>query len=76
MKIESEQLQQISEWIANQEINFFDTWGRMNKKPLYYDIQCEMVDHIASDVESLMINDKLSFKQAFSVVQRNGRLAN
>lgn len=70
MKIEKEQLQQISEWIANQKINFFDTWGRMNKKPLYYDIQCEMVDHIASDIESLMMKEELSFEQAFSVVQR------
>ena len=35
MKIEKEELQQISEWIANQKINFFDTWGRMNKKNLY-----------------------------------------
>ena len=70
MKIEKEELQQISEWIANQKINFFDTWGRMNKKNLYYDIQCEMVDHIASDIENLMIEEQLSFKQAFYVVQR------
>jgi len=65
MKLTPQQIQLITEWLNNQKINYTDIWGRSNKKKLYFDIQCEMIDHIASDIENHTEKKAETFNEAF-----------
>lgn len=67
MKLNTTQLQSIEQWLSKQVLNYAGTWGRTNKKHLYYDVQCEMADHIASDIENILGNSSLSFEEAFKM---------
>nr|WP_297306573.1 hypothetical protein [uncultured Flavobacterium sp.] len=69
MQLTTTQIQQVSNWIANQKITDFDSFGRKDKKHLYYDIQCEMTDHIASNIEDVMQTDNNSFNEAFEIAK-------
>lgn len=70
MQLTIQQLQHVSNWIANQKITDFDSFGRKDKKHLFYDIQCEMTDHIASNIEDLMQSENQSFSEAFELVKQ------
>ena len=70
MQLTTTQLQEISNWISNQKITDFDSFGRKDKKHLYYDIQCEMTDHVASNIEDLMKNQNLAFSEAFEFAKQ------
>ena len=65
MKLTTTQLQSIEQWLSQLKIDYSDTWGRKNKKQLYYDVQCEMVDHIASDIEKKLEKGTITFEEAF-----------
>lgn len=69
MQLTIQQLQQISNWITNQKITDFDSFGRKDKKHLYYDIQSEMTDHIASNIEDVMQTENHSFSEAFELAK-------
>ena len=69
MQLTTTQLQQVSNWISNQKITDFESFGRKDKKHLYYDIQCEMTDHIASNIEDLMQTENKSFAEAFQLAK-------
>lgn len=69
MQLTSVQIQQVSNWIANQKITDFDSFGRKDKKHLYYDIQCEMTDHIASNIEDVIQTENKSFSEAFEIAK-------
>lgn len=70
MQLTIQQLQHVSNWITNQKITDFDPFGRKDKKHLYYDIQCEMTDHIASNIEDLIQTENKSFSEAFEFVKQ------
>jgi len=65
MQLNTTQLQNIEHWLSQQTLNYSDTWGRASYKPLYYDVQCEMVDDIASDIEHQLKDTNTSFEEAF-----------
>lgn len=65
MQLNTTQLQHIEHWLSQLNIDYSDTWGRKDKKKLYYDVQCEMVDHIASDIEHQLKDENSGFEEAF-----------
>lgn len=67
MQLNTTQLQHIEHWLSQLNIDYSDTWGRKDKKKLYYDVQCEMVDHIASDIEHQLKDSNISFEEAFQM---------
>ena len=54
IKLENAQIQQIRQWLADKGV-------------YYLDIREEITDHIASQCEHLMLQNKLSFTEAFSL---------
>ena len=69
MQLNTTQLQTIEHWLSQQTVYYSDTWGRANSKPLYYDVQCEMVDHIASDIEHQLKEGNNTFEEAFQTAK-------
>lgn len=65
MQLISTQLQTIEHWLSKQILYYSYTWGRPDAKPLYYDVRCEMVDHIASDIENTLTEETITFEEAF-----------
>lgn len=50
--------------LNNEQIKFIDTYLK-NADVIYIDIRMEMIDHVASGIEHLMQQDKISFYDAF-----------
>jgi hypothetical protein len=69
MQLNTTQLQTIEHWLSQQTLDYSNTWGRSNSKPLHYDVQCEMVDHIASDIEHQLKEGNNTFEETFQTAK-------